>query len=91
MTYTVFKTLILMILLNLKSEMNGMENVANSKNSTSRGVALLFKNDLYYQVVNVYNDDNGNLLVLDLVIGEMDILLITFDSSDFFNFSYGQN
>ena len=74
----------------IRNEWDG-EVFVSSKNSMSRGVAVLFKKHLHYQVKNVHKDTNGNLLVLDLVIGGVDILLITLygpnvDSPDFFDF-----
>ena len=48
----------------------------SSFRSNSRGVAILFNNNFQYKVKNIKSDDNGNLLVLDIEIGDYCVTLI---------------
>ena len=48
----------------------------SSFKSNARGVATLFNNNFEYKVKNVKTDCNGNMLVLDLEIGEYSTTLI---------------
>ena len=54
----------------------GFECYFSSFKSNSRGVAILFNNNFEHNIKNVTTDDNGNMLVLDLEIGEYRTTLI---------------
>ena len=54
----------------------GLDCYFSSFKSNARGVAILFNNNSEYKVKNVKTDCNGNMLVLDLEIGEYSTTLI---------------
>lgn len=61
----------------------------NSFKSNSRGVAILFNNNLEFKINKIYMDSSGNLLILDIIVQEINILLINLgpnlDTPDFYS------
>ena len=54
----------------------GYEAIFSSFSSQSRGVAILFKNNFEYNILNSYNDTSGNYLILDLEIDKRRMTLV---------------
>ena len=54
----------------------GFECYFSNYSSQSRGVAILFNNNIEFKVLNVAKDENGNKLILDVVIEGKTITLI---------------
>jgi len=50
--------------------------IINGKNRKSRGVAVFFSNNFEYEIKNIYKDTEGNLLVIDIKISDMEILIV---------------
>jgi exonuclease III len=44
--------------------------------SNSRGVMVLFKNNFEQKVENVYSDENGNYLILDMLMPNFRLTLV---------------
>ena len=47
----------------------------SSYESTSRGVAILFRNTFQFKILDEIHDQNGNFLILDCELGEQRIAL----------------
>ena len=63
--------------------------ILNGCSSNSRGVAILFNTNFEYKILSVHKDTEGNMLSVDINIGEISITLINIygpnrDSPDFF-------
>ena len=63
--------------------------VFNSYTSNSKGVCILFNNNLEYKIVNTRKDGEGNFILLDLIIEDKKLTLVTIygpndDQPDFF-------
>ena len=54
----------------------GLECYFSSFRSNARGVAILFNNNFDYKIRCVKGDDNGNLLVINMDIGDNNITLV---------------
>ena len=59
----------------IKAEWGG-EIIFNSHTSNSRGVCILFNNNIEYKVLRTRTDQEGNLLILDLEIEGQHISLV---------------
>ena len=60
-----------------------------SRSSTSRGVAILFKNSFQYNIHKEIKDPNGNFIILDITIQDQRLSLVALygpndDTPDFF-------
>ena len=69
----------------------GFTTFFSSFSTLSRGVAILFNNNIEFKIHSQYNDTNGNLLLLDIEIDEHRITLVTIygpnkDEPGFFEF-----
>ena len=67
----------------------GFECYFSNYSSQSRGVAILFNNNFEFKVLKVTKDENGNKLILDMVIEGKNITLINIygpnrDEPDFY-------
>ena len=67
----------------------GFDCIFNSKNSQSRGVAILFNKNLDYTIHKKILDDNGNLIILDITICDKRLTLVNIygpnqDSPEFY-------
>ena len=63
--------------------------VFNSYTSNSKGVCILFNNNLEYKIVNTRKDAEGNFILLDLITEDKKLTLVTIygpndDQPDFF-------
>ena len=63
--------------------------VQNGFSSNSRGVAILFNTNFEYKLLSVYKDSEGNMISLDINIGEISVKLINLygpnnDSPEFY-------
>ena len=63
--------------------------ITNGRSSNSRGVAILLCKSFEYNITSTFKDNDGNLISLDLTIGDMSIKLINIyapnkDSPEFF-------
>lgn len=54
----------------------GYTSFFSSKNTNSRGVAILFNNNFEFKVKGVYKDLNGNYLMVHIFMMNVDVLLI---------------
>ena len=66
------------------------ECILNGESSNSRGVAVLLNTNFEYNIMSVSKDVDGNMIVLDLNIGDISIKLLNIyapnkDSPEFFN------
>ena len=64
--------------------------ILNGYSSNSRGVAILFNTNFEYKILSVHKDTEGNMISVDINIGEISIKLINLygpnrDSPDFFS------
>ena len=76
----------------IKSEW-GYKAVFSSFSSQSRGVAILFKNNFEFKICNSYNDQRGNIIILDIEIDKHRITLVNLygpntDDPDFYDDIY---
>lgn len=67
----------------------GGEILCSNGTSNSKGVLILFKRKLQYEIKNVIKDTNGRYLVLEIVIEETELILVNVyapnnDSPEFF-------
>ena len=70
--------------------------VFNSYTSNSKGVCILFNNNLEYKIVNIKKDGEGNFILLDMIIEDKKLTLVTIygpneDRPDFFRKNSGFN
>ena len=77
----------------LIANQTGFDCFFNSLNSSSRGVAILFRKSFEYTVNNVQSDDTGNLIFLEVTINKQRINLVCLygpntDSPDFYENIY---
>ena len=66
------------------------ECILNGESSNSRSVAVLLNTNFEYNIMSVSKDVDGNMIVLDLNIGDISIKLLNIyaqnkDSPEFFN------
>ena len=54
----------------------GSEIIFNSYSSQSRGVAILFSNNIDFKVHEIFKDEKGNLLILDISVCDKKITLV---------------
>ena len=50
--------------------------IVNGNKTNSRGVAIFLKNNFEFKIISTENDNNGNLIVCDLQIGEVTLRLL---------------
>ena len=50
--------------------------IINGKNKNSRGTAIFFSNNFEYILHDIKTDDDGNLLVVNMTISDMNIKII---------------
>ena len=63
--------------------------VLNGFSSNSRGIAILFNTNFEYKLLSVYKDSEGNMISLDIDIGEISVKIINLygpnrDSPEFY-------
>ena len=63
--------------------------ILNGNSSNSRGVAVLLNTNFEYKILSISKDDEGNMITLDLVLGNISLKLINLytpnrDSPHFF-------
>ncbi len=65
------------------------EIILNGKKTNSRGVSVLLENNFQYKIENIFKDEDGNLLIIDLKVHDINLKLIILygpnnDSPEFF-------
>ena len=50
--------------------------IVNGNKTNSRGVAIFLKNNFEFKIISIENDNNENLIVCDLQIGEVTLRLL---------------
>ena len=63
--------------------------ILNGNSSNSRGVAILLNTNFEYKILSIAKDDEGNMITLDLVMGDISLKLLNLyapnkDSPQFF-------